>query len=251
MFRPRIIPVLLLKDEFLVKSKQFKNYVYIGDAINAVKLFNDFKADELILLDILATQNNRITNIDFVKTIAEETTMPFAIGGGIKTVEQINELITAGAEKVIINSEAAVNPNFIKEAVNIFGSSAITVCIDIKKNIWGKQKVYTKNGTQSTKYSGIDFALLMEDCGAGEIIVQSILSDGMMNGYNLELIKKIAEALTIPIIALGGAGNISHLKQAFDNSFASGLAASSMFIFQSTERGVLINYPSKNETKFN
>jgi cyclase len=247
MFRPRIIPVLLIKENALVKSIQFKNHKYIGDPINAVKIFNDLKADELVFLDIEASKQKRLISLDFVKTLAEETNMPFAVGGGIRTIADIQKLIAAGAEKVIISAAAFENPDFIAQAVKNFGSSTIAVCIDVKKNFLGKQKTYTLNGSKPSKYSALEFAKLMEAKGAGEIIIQSIEKDGTMQGYDLTIISEISNAVTIPVVALGGAGTLEDLKSAFIEGNATAMAAGSLFIFQSKKRGVLVNYPDKTE----
>jgi len=251
MFRPRIIPVLLLKNNVLYKSTQFKDFNYIGDAINAVKIFNDLNADELVFLDIMATNEKRLISLDFVKKVGEEANMPFAVGGGIRTIQNIQEIISTGAEKVIIGSYAAKKPDFIKQASEEFGSSTIVVCMDVKKNLWGKQRVWIKNGKESTNYTPLEFAKLMEEKGAGELIVQSIQRDGTMKGYDLELIKMIAESVNIPVVALGGAAKLSDLKQAHREAFANGLAAGSIFVFHGPEKGVLINYPEKSELNFN
>ena len=250
MFRPRIIPVLLLKNLALVKSVKFKNYNYIGDPINAVRIFNDLKADELVFLDIEATKSNKLISLEFVKDVGEEANMPFAVGGGIKSNENIQDIINAGAEKVIINSEAIRNPNFIREAANHFGSSTIVVCIDVKKKFLKGNVVWSIGGSKASKYTPIEFAKLMEQNGAGEIIVQSIEKDGCMTGYDLELIRSISEAITIPVVALGGAGSLQDLDDVHKKSYANGLAAGSIFIYQGTKKGVLINYPSKEELKF-
>ncbi len=250
MFRPRIIPVLLLKGNVLVKSVKFKDYKYIGDPINAVRLFNDFKADELVFLDITATKENRCISLDFVKNIGEEASMPFAVGGGIKSLEDIRKIISAGAERVIINSSAVANPDFIKQAAESFGSSTISVCIDVKKNFFGNIQTWALSGTKATGILPEDFAQLMEEKGAGEIIIQSIERDGMMCGYDLDLIKKISKAVSIPVVALGGAGNLNHLKQAYVEGFANGLAGGSIFVYQGPYKGVLINYPDKKELSF-
>jgi len=247
MFRPRIIPVLLLKNKGLVKSIEFKNQRYIGDPINAVRIFNDLKADELIFLDILASKEKRTISLDFIKNVGEEANMPFGAGGGIKTIEQIQNIIGAGAEKVIINTYAAKNPDFIRQASETFGSSTIVVCIDIKKDIFGKEKCWIINGTRSTGFSPIEFVQLMEEKGAGEIIVQSIEKDGKMEGYDIELIKKISKAISIPVVALGGAGSIYHLKKAYTIGFANGLAAGSLFVYHGERNAVLVNYPTKVE----
>ncbi len=243
MFRPRIIPVLLLRNNGLVKSIGFKKHTYIGDPINAVRIFNDSEADELVFLDIDATKEKRLISLDFVREVGEEANMPFAVGGGIKNIEDIRKLINSGAEKVVIGTSAAENPEFIKEAVENFGSSTIVVCIDVKKKLFGNIQAWTKNGTKASGYKPIDFAKLMEDKGAGEIIIQSIEQDGKMNGYDIELIKSISSAISIPVVALGGAGNLNHLKEAYLNANATGLAAGSFFVYQGIHRGVLINYP--------
>jgi cyclase len=250
MFRPRIIPVLLLKDLALVKSVGFKNFKYIGDPINAVKIFNDLKADELVFLDITASKENRLISLDFVKDVGEEANMPFAVGGGIRSIEDIRKIISAGAEKVVINSYAAENPDFIKEASDTFGSSTIVVCIDVKKKLFGGLQTWTLNGSKSTKFSPVEFARLMEEKGAGEVIIQSIEKDGTMEGYDLDLIKSISESVNIPVVALGGAGKLIHLEEGYQKGFANGLAAGSLFVYQGAKRGVLINYPSKSEINF-
>jgi cyclase len=248
MYRPRIIPVLLLKNLGLVKSIQFKKYNYIGDPINAVKIFNELKADELVFLDIEATKQNRLISLDFVRNVGEEANMPFAVGGGVSTLEDIRKLIQAGAEKVIITS-AAINPGFIELAAKEFGSSTIAVCIDYQKKLFGGIKTWTHAGSKSTSFSPIEFARKMQESGAGEIILQSIERDGTMNGYDLELLKAISMEVTIPIVALGGAGRMEHFSAAIQEANINGLAAGSMFVYQGSNRGVLINYPNSEEKK--
>lgn len=250
MFRPRIIPVLLLNSDHLVKSKNFKDYRYIGDPINAVRIFNELMADELVFLDITATKNNRVISLDIIKDIGEEANMPFNVGGGIRELSQIRKIISAGAEKVIIGSYAIINPDFVKQASNEFGTSTITVCIDVKKNRFGKEQVWSVNGTKASDLDPLQFAQLMEKNGAGEIIVQSIENDGKMKGYDLTLIKKISENVAIPTIALGGAGTVDDLKRAYTEAHATGLAAGSLFVYYGQNNGVLINYPEKQEINF-
>lgn len=247
MFRPRIIPVLLIREQALVKSVQFKNHKYIGDPINAVKIFNDLKADELVFLDIEASQQKRLVSIEFVKTLAEETNMPFAVGGGIQTLTDIQKLIAAGAEKVIISKAAVENPDFIEEAVNHFGSSTIAICIDVKKNIFGKSKIYTLNASKSHAYSPVEFAQLMEKKGAGEILIQSVDQDGKMDGYDCELTAAVSQSVSIPVVAMGGAGSLEDLKKVYEQGNANAMAAGSLFVFQSKKRGVLVNYPDKTD----
>lgn len=248
MFRPRVIPILLLKGKGLVKSKKFKDYRYIGDPINAVKIFNDLRADELVFLDIMATKENRHISIEFVKNIGEEADMPFAVGGGINSVKSIKEIINAGAEKVIINTYATQNPNFIKEASEKFGSSTIVVSIDVKKKFLGKKQVYSTGGSKSTGLDPISFAKLMEEKGAGEIIINSIDKDGMMTGYDLELIEKVSKVVSIPVVAAGGAGSIDDLKSAID-SYASAAAAGSLFVYHGSRNGILINYLNEEDKR--
>jgi imidazole glycerol-phosphate synthase subunit HisF len=250
MLRTRVIPVLLLQNNILVKSVNFKKYNYIGDPINAIKIFNWLKADELVLLDITATKEKRLISLDLIREAGEETDMPLAAGGGITSMEQVKAVINAGAEKVVINSAAVVNPDFIKAAADAFGSSAIIVCIDVKKKRWGGLATWIYGGTVATKYTPAEFAVMMQDKGAGEIIIQSIERDGMMNGYDTSLIKSVTEAVTIPVIALGGAGNTAHLKEAYDETSVNGLAAGSLFVYQSAKKGVLINYIDKKENFF-
>jgi cyclase len=224
MFRPRVIPVLLLSGQGLVKSVKFKNHRYIGDPINTVKLFNDLGADELAFLDILASKENRSVSLDFVRQVGDEANMPFSVGGGIRSINEIKQIISAGAEKVIINTFAAENPIFIKEASDEFGRSTIAVSFDVKKNMFGKEHTYICSGKRQTRYEPVSFAGLMEDMGAGEIIVNSITEDGLMKGYNIDLIRRISEAVRIPVVALGGAGNNEDLKKAVSEGYASAVA---------------------------
>lgn len=250
MFRPRIIPVLLLKNLALVKSIQFNNHRYIGDPINAVRIFNNLKVDELILLDIEASKNNRLISLDFVKSVGEEAYMPFAVGGGVKSIEDVKAIINAGAEKVVINTHAAQNPDFIKEASAAFGSSTIVVCIDVKKKMFKGQRTWILGGSRSTAFTPIEFARLMEKNGAGELIIQSIDKDGTMEGYDIELTKYISTSVSVPVVALGGAGEEKDLIEAYRAGHANALAAGSLFVYQGKKRGVLINYPDKNELVF-
>ncbi len=249
MYRPRVIPVLLLKGNILVKSVQFKNHNYIGDPINAVKIFNDLKADELIFLDIEASKQGRLISLDFVREVGEEANMPFGVGGGVKSLADIESIIKAGAERIIINS-AAENNSFIKEACLNFGSSTISVCIDVKKKIFKGNHVWINAGTKSISNSPVNFARKMEDLGVGEVIIQSMANDGRMGGYDIELIKEITQNITIPVTALGGAGNTNDLLQAYDEGLANGLAAGSMFVYHGSNKGVLVNYPEKKELEF-
>jgi cyclase len=247
MFRPRIIPVLLLKNQGLVKSVQFKNHRYIGDPINAVRIFNDLEADELVFLDILASRENRTVSGDFVKRVGEEANMPFAAGGGITKIQQISDIIGAGAEKVVLNKKAAEDPSFIEKAAGRFGSSTITVCMDVKKGFFNKSSVRVLNATKKTGLKPVEYARIVEESGAGELIVQSVDADGTMDGYDLDLIREISEVVSIPVVALGGAGNLQHMKEAYDDAYATALAAGSLFVYHGSRRAVLVNYPEVEE----
>jgi imidazole glycerol-phosphate synthase subunit HisF len=247
MFRPRVIPCLLLKDNGLVKSVRFKDYIYVGDPLNAVKIFNEKKADELIFLDIKATSEKRTIDVNLVRKIGEECNMPFAVGGGIQNTKQIRELLKAGAEKVCINSYAFENINFIRIASEEFGSSTIVVSIDVKKNKFGKLQVYTHSGTKATGTDAAEYAEKIAQMGAGEIIINSLDFDGTMQGYNLKLINKVANSVDIPVVALGGAGSLNDLKAAIEIGNASAVAAGSLFVFHGPMKAVLINFPAQQE----
>lgn len=249
MFRPRLIPCLLLKNLGLVKTIKFQESRYIGDPMNAVKIFNDLEADELIFLDIEASKESRILPIEFVKKVGEEAFMPFAVGGGIKTMEDIRKILKNGAEKVVINTQAIQNPDFIRNAADTFGSQSIIISIDVKKYTNNKYHVFTNSGTKNTFRDPISVAKQMEELGTGEIVIHSIDNDGMMSGFDLNLIKSISQAVKIPVIALGGAGKLDHLAQAITKGKASAVAAGSIFIYSGKERGILINYPDREETK--
>ena len=250
MFRPRVIPVLLLRQRSLVKSIRFRDHRYIGDPINAARIFNDLRVDELIFLDIEASREKRTISLDFVHAVAEEAYMPFSVGGGIRSLENIRDILATGAEKVVINTYAANNPIFIKHAADRFGSSTIVVCIDVQRRWFRGDHVWTHGGKRPTPFRPVEFAQLMEVNGAGELVIQSIDRDGTMNGYDIELIRSIADAVKIPVVALGGAGSTTDLLHGYRDGRASGLAAGSMFVYQDQRRGVLINYPKKSELPF-
>jgi len=247
MFRPRVIPVLLLKDKALVKSVKFRDFRYIGDPINAVKVFNDLKADELVFLDIEASNEGRTISMELVRKVGEEANMPFSVGGGIKSIKDIQKITAMGAEKVVLNTHAVKNHEFLKEASENFGSSTIVVSIDVKKTFWGRNAIWTNSGRDAFSYSPIEFAQIAEQQGAGEIIIQSIEKDGTMSGFDIKLIKEVSKSVTIPVVALGGAGSVEHLHEAYRYGSANALAAGSMFVFQGPKKGVLINYLEADE----
>ncbi len=245
MFRPRIIPCLLLKELGLVKTIRFSNPTYIGDPINAVRIFNDFKADELVFLDIEASKKNKLIDLNFVKKVGQEAFMPFAVGGGIKNVKQIRSIFKCGTEKVVINTAAIENPYLISKASEIFGSQSIIASIDVKKSKRGYE-VYIYGGTKNTALNPILVAKKMENFGAGEILINSIEKDGTMEGYDLELIKLVSENVNIPVIACGGSGSLEDFVKA-TKSGATAVAAGSLFVYSGRNRGILINYPDKKD----
>lgn len=247
MYRPRVIPCLLLKNRGLVKSFKFKDFKYVGDPINAVKIFNDKRADELMFLDITATKDKRQPDFELIRQISDEANMPFAFGGGIRSLEAIQKALKSGAEKVVLSTYAVENEGFINKAVAEFGSSTIVVCIDVKKNFWGKQVVYTHSGTTKTSLNPIEFAKKMAENGAGEIVVNNIDLDGMMTGYDLALIQAISKEVSVPVVALGGAKDKSDLQKVVLEGRASAAAAGSLFVFQGPHKAVLISFPSPAE----
>lgn len=246
MLRTRVIPCLLLKNSGLVKTIQFKNPKYIGDPINAIKIFNEKEVDELIFLDIDASVKKRKPDLKMLARIASECFMPLGYGGGIRSVDDVREIFNLGVEKVIINSLAVEKPVFIRELADIFGSQSIVVSIDVKKNIFGKYKVAIYNGKSLTKLDPVEFASRMEEMGAGELFLNSIDRDGTMKGFDTDLIRKLSNSVKIPIIACGGAGKIDDLGFAIEAG-ASAVAVGSIFVFFGNNKAVLINYPSREE----
>jgi len=257
MFRPRIIPCILLQDKGLVKTIQFENPRYIGDPINAVRIFNDKEADELILLDIQVSREHGLlgrlkkNTIPFtmIETISHECLMPLTYGGGVGSLSDIGALFNAGVEKVAINTHAVYNPGLITEASDTFGRQSILVSIDVRKNAAGGYAVYTNGGKKSTGLDPAEHARNMESLGAGEIMITSIDRDGTMTGYDIELIQQVAGAVDVPVIACGGAGNLADFAKAYYEGHASALAAGSLFVFHGRKRAVLISYPERESSE--
>ncbi|MGD0341414.1 MAG: AglZ/HisF2 family acetamidino modification protein [Bacteroidales bacterium] len=243
----RIIPCLLLRDNGLVKTVKFKDSIYIGDPINTVKIFNEKEVDEIFFLDIDATKNKKEPPYEMIQDIASECFMPFAYGGGINSLRQIEKIIKSGAEKIIVNTQAYLQKDFIRKAVRQFGSSTIAVAIDVKNEFPGGNIVYIKGGTQSTGMDPVNYAREIEQYGAGEILINSIDRDGVMEGYDIELIKSVSQSVRIPVIACGGAGKLSDFGLAIKEGGASAAAAGSFFVFHGKRRAVLITYPSYSE----
>ena len=246
MYRPRVIPVVLISDKGeSIKTLKFKKRIYLGDPVNTVSLFNSFQVDELILLNIDTRKKNFHIDYDLLIDIAQEAEMPFAIGGGIDSLDKIRRILSLGAEKVVLSKAAIENPAFLKEAVDQFGSSSITICLDVKKNFFGTHSVYIDQ--QKSKLSLDQCLDIIEQNQAGEVILQNINLDGAMTGYDLNLLQYVSDYLSMPVVALGGAGSINDIKFLEKNSNVSAFAAGSLFVFQDSNRGVLINYPSEEE----
>ena len=244
--RPRIIPTLLIDDRDLIKTIQFDNRTYLGDPVNAVKIFNRKGIDELSILDIGATSKNIEPDYEILKDIASEAFMPLSYGGGITNVEQIHDLLHIGYEKGIINSALVRNPQLITEAASRFGSQSIVASIDVKKEDNG-YKCFIADGTEKTNRCPVDLAQEAEKLGVGEIIVNSIDQDGMMLGYDIELVKSIVDAVKVPVIALGGSGGIEDFKKVLQIGHAHAVAGGSMFVYYGKHKAVLITAPSEDE----
>jgi len=250
MLRPRIIPCLLIHNKGLVKTVNFKNPKYVGDPINAVKIFNEKEVDELIVLDIDATKENRGPNLKMIKSLANECRMPFCYGGGITTVEQARKIISLGAEKVALSYSALNNISLCQEIGSIIGNQSVVVVIDVKrKKLFGGYDIYTHNGTKKSKWKLDELVAKLEEICIGEIVINSIDNDGTMQGYDTNLIESIREKCSMPITVLGGAGCLDDIKKLISKFKIIGAAAGSLFVFKGKYRAVLISYPNREERK--
>jgi cyclase len=254
ILQTRVIPVLLLLDKGLVKTIRFENPTYIGDPINAVHIFNEKEVDELIFLDITSAKRSNTPDVhklydipfDLVRNISEECSMPLAFGGGVRTIGDIQQILATGVEKVVLNSSAVENSKLISSAAERFGNQSIVVSIDVKRKTNGMYEVFSHGGKKQTGLDPVTHARNVVSHGAGEILINTIDRDGTMQGYDLDLIHRVASALTVPVIACGGAGNPGHFSDAI-SAGASAVAAGSMFVFHGRRRAVLISYPDRSE----
>ena len=247
MLRPRVIPLLLIKNKGLVKSIKFSEYKYVGDPINAVRIFNEKKVDELMMIDIDATSKSESPNFEMIKLWASECRMPLCYGGGIKTLDDAQKIFALGVEKIALSSEAISNPLLVKQISDKVGSQSVVVVLDVKKNFFGNYEIYTHNAKKLTKVKIFDFIQKLEKLGVGEIIINSIDRDGLMNGYDILLAKKVREKISIPITILGGAGNYEDIKQLVNEFKIIGAGAGSLFVFKGKYKAVLINYLSDDQ----
>lgn len=248
MLYPRIIPCLLVHNKGLVKTTKFKDPKYVGDPINAVKIFNEKEVDELVVLDIDAAVNGREPDYKMIKNLATECRMPFCYGGGIKNLAQAQKIFSLGVEKIAVSSVAIENSGIISEMAEIFGRQSVVVVLDVKKRkLSSHYEMYIHNAKKSTGIDPVAFAIKMQKMGAGEIIINSIDQDGVMKGYDMNLINKIRDAISIPLTVLGGAGSLDDIGAVIKEHGIIGVAAGSLFVFMGKYRAVLINYPTPLE----
>ena len=246
MRRARVIPCLLIQGNGLVKTRKFKDPVYIGDPVNAMRIFSDKEADEIVVLDIDASKRGVEPNYELIAEMAGEAFMPMAYGGGVTSADQVRRLIRCGIEKVVVNSAAVHSMEWIREAVGTFGSQAIVGAVDIKKTLLGGYRVVTRSATEEVKVDLDQHIASLVAAGVGEILLNSVDRNGTMAGYDLPLIQRVVKRVSVPIVACGGAGTVEHLVEGV-RSGASAVAAGSMFVFHGKHRAVLISYLSSGE----
>ncbi|MCA5004094.1 AglZ/HisF2 family acetamidino modification protein [Sphingobacterium bovistauri] len=247
MLRPRIIPSLLIQDNGLVKTVNFKNPKYVGDPINAVRIFNEKSVDELAIFDIDATVKGLEPNYSLIERIANQSRMPLCYGGGVKTVEQAQRIFGLGIEKIALSSSVLQNPQLITDIADRVGAQSVIVVLDVKKKLFGGYEVFTHNGKKGTGINPFKFIKEAQQRGAGEIVINSIDQDGVMKGYDLTLIDKAREQTSLPMTVLGGAGSLEDIQQVINKHKIIGVAAGSLFVFKGVYKAVLINYPVKEE----
>ena len=247
MLNNRIIPCLQLIGDSLVKKVKFDKHDYIGDPINTVRIFNELEVDELCFLDISATTEKRKPNLKVLKEIANECFMPLSYGGGIENIQTVHEILSIGFEKIILNTSAFENPKLITEIVDQFGSQSLIISIDVKKNLFGKYSIYTNCGKIKQKIDPIEWAKSVEKLGAGELLITSMEREGTWQGYDIAILNQISNSVNIPIIANGGAGNVDHIIDVFENTEIAAVAVGSMLVYQAKGLGVLVNFPDKKK----
>lgn len=242
MTKARVIPCLLIQGNRLVKTKKFRDPVYIGDPVNSVRIFSEKEADEIIILDIEASRKGKEPNYELVGEMAGEAFMPVAYGGGVRNLEQIRRLIRSGIEKVVINTVATKSTTIIREAVKVFGCQAIVVSVDVRRKMLGGYAVMAKSATETTRHNLHQYIKDLVQAGVGELFINDVERDGCMEGYDLNLVRSVAQTL-VPVVICGGAGRMEHLREAILEGGASAVAAGSMFVFHGKHKAVLINYP--------
>jgi cyclase len=246
MLRTRVIPCLLLRNESLVKTIRFGKFDYVGDPANTCRIFNELEVDELVFLDISASREGREPNYKVLADIANECFMPVSYGGGISSVAIAERVLKMGLEKIVLNTHALRRPSLITEMSTAFGSQSVIVSIDVKANFWGKQECRGLSGKLNSKRPPVDWAKEVQDRGAGEILLTSVDREGTWSGFEIELIRSVTDAVSIPVIAHGGAGTVQHIGDAVKKGHASAVALGSMVVFQKKGMGVLVNFPNVN-----
>ena len=247
MNKTRVIPVLLLRGKGLVKTVKFKDPKYIGDPINSVRIFNEKEVDELVFLDITATPEGRGPDFDLLADIAGEAFMPMAYGGGVSSLEQVQRIFALGFEKVVIDTAAYGAPQLIREAVAVYGSQSIVGCVDVRRTLLGRYELHSHAGKTRQSMGLLEHVSALEQLGVGEIIVNSVDRDGTQSGYDLKLLQKVSSAVSVPVVACGGASGLDDFVAAVEHGGASAVAAGSLFVFVGPHRAVLINYPDRAE----
>jgi cyclase len=248
MLRPRIIPCLLIQNKGLVKTVKFKDPKYVGDPLNAVKIFNEKEVDELIVLDIDASVEGREPDYALIQKMAMECRMPFCYGGGISNADQAKKIIGLGVEKIALSSAAVLNPSLVKQIADEIGNQSVVVVLDVKKKLLGgRYEVWINNGRKNTGKCPIELSKVLQDLGVGEIVVNSIDADGAMKGYNLDIAEKIHKNIHVPLTILGGAGSLDDIGALINKFGIVGAAVGSLFVFKGVYKAVLINYPSPTE----
>jgi cyclase len=247
MLRTRVIPCLQLVGSSLVKTVKFGGYGYIGDPINTVRIFNELEVDELCFLDIRATVEGRGPSLQTLRDIAEECFMPLSYGGAIRDLDVAKEVLAIGFEKIVVNSFASETPDFISRLADHHGSQAVIGSLDVKRGLLGRYQVYTHDGTRKTGLDPVEWALRLQELGAGELLLTSMDRDGTWLGFDLEITRRVAEAVSVPLIASGGAGTVAHIGAAVKEAGASAVALGSMVVYQSKGMGVLVNFPDSRE----
>lgn len=245
MVGTRIIPCLLLRDESLVKTVRFDRYGYIGDPLNTCRIFNELEVDELCFLDIMAGREKKKPNLRVLREISNECFMPLSYGGGIRDLGTAEEIFKIGFEKIVLNTAALENPQVINEVAKIFGSQSVIVAIDVRRNLWGRYQVQSLSGAVNQNKNPLDWAKEIEGRGAGEILLTSIDREGTWSGFDLDLIRMIADGVGIPVIAHGGAGQVEDIGAAVHQGHASAVALGSMVVYQKKGMGVLVNFPNR------
>ncbi|MRD72305.1 imidazole glycerol phosphate synthase subunit HisF [Rhodocyclus tenuis] len=249
MLRTRVIPILLLSDESLIKTVRFGRFSYVGDPCNTARIFNELEVDELIFLDISAARKGSRPNMALLKDIADECFMPLAYGGGVRSLSEAEQIYSIGFEKVVLNSAAVRNPGLIEEIAKRFGSQAVVISIDYKKNIFGGCSVWIDGGRQSTKLDPVIWAQKAVAHGAGEILLTSIDREGTWTGFDLEMIRTVADAVTVPVVAHGGCGRLEDIASVVNSFGASAVGIGSLVVYQKKGAGVLVNFPSPSRLR--